>query len=144
MTKNKHDEPFKEDDVPPGPTPPLGEFFRHAPFIRIAMQAHGHTYADELSPDAPDFLAVRLDESEVMATNEQALHEFEAVGLVFSSIAIKGGTHDVVKFMTDVLERVAQLGHEAVAGGKVMYGDGHDHADGGEDDTVGINASFVP
>lgn len=107
------------------------------------MQAHGHTYADELSPDAPDFLAVRLDESEIMATNEQALDEFEAVGLVFSSIAIEGGTHNVVKFTTDVLERVAQLGHEAVAGGKIMYGDSHDHADGGEDDAICRRASFV-
>lgn len=78
-----------------------------------------------------------------MTANEQALDEFEARGLVLSSVAVDCGTHDVVKFTTNVFEGFTQLGHEAVARWEVVHGDGHDHADRGEDDTVGISASFI-
>ena len=107
------------------------------------MQAHGHTDADELSADGPDLLAICLDEGEVMAADKQALDELEAVGLVLGSVAVESGAHDVVKFTTDFLEGVAQLGHEAVTRWQVMDGDGHDHADGGEDDAVSIRACFI-
>lgn len=107
------------------------------------MQAHGHANTDELSADCPNFLAVSFNEGEVMTANEQTLDELEAVGLVFSSMAVEGRTHDVVEFSTNLLEGFTQLDHEAVAWCEVVYCDGHDHADSGEDDTVCIRACFI-
>lgn len=107
------------------------------------MQTHCHADADKLAADRPNFFAVGFNEGEVMATNEEALDEFETVGLVFCSVTVEGGAHDVVKFMTNFLEGVAQLDHEAVTWWEVVYGDAHDHADGCEDDTVCVGACFV-
>lgn len=107
------------------------------------MQTHGHTDADELSANGPNFLAVCFNEGEVMGANEQALDKFETVGLVLGSVTIEGRAHDVVEFAANVLEGVTQLGHEAVAWWEVVYCDGHDHADGGEDDTVRTRAGFI-
>jgi len=129
--------------VPPGPAPSLCMFFGHSPFTRIPVQAHGHTDADKLSADSPDFLAVGFNKGKVMTANEQALDEFEAVGLVLGSVTVEGGTHDVVKFTTDVLDTSTQLDHEAVTWWEIVDGDGHDHADGSEDDTVSISTGFI-
>lgn len=107
------------------------------------MQAHGHADTDELSPDRPNFLAIGLDEGEVMAANEQALDKFETISLVLSSVTVEGGAHDVVELAADVLEGVTQLSHEAIAWWEVVYCDGHDHADGGEDDTIRVSAGFI-
>lgn len=107
------------------------------------MQAHGHSDTDELSADGPNFLAVGFNKGKIMTADEQTLDEFEAVSLVLGPVTVESGTHDVVEFATNFLKRVTQLSHEAVAWREVVHGDGHDHADSCEDDTVRIGAGFV-
>lgn len=78
-----------------------------------------------------------------MTANEQALDKFEAIGLVLGSVTVESGTHDVVKFTTDILDAPTQLDHEAVTRWEIVHGDGHDHTDGSENNTVSISAGFI-
>lgn len=54
------------------------------------MQTHCHANADKLSADRPNFLAVLFNKGKIMGANEQALDEFEAIGLVLSSVTVEG------------------------------------------------------
>lgn len=56
--------------MPPCPPASLCELFGHAPLEGIAMETHGGADADEFAADGPYFLAVRLAEGEIVATDE--------------------------------------------------------------------------